>query len=131
MIGSVEWMNASLANDYGADHGSNSPSSMDLCLYTTDVDSGGVEFSGAGYSAATVANNGTNFPAPSGGEIVCPPIAVFTPTEDITDVPTWWYLRDGDGNLMDGAPIAEPISGVQGSEIQVRMRISANPASGG
>ena len=129
-IRSIEWANRSLANDYGDSRGANSPSTVELRLYTADPNNGGTEFSGAGYAALTVANTSANFPAPDGGEIVTPWLEVFTPTEDVDNPPLWWQLVDpSTGGLMDGEALAAPVAGVAGTPIRVRCRIRYSPTS--
>ena len=129
-IGSIEWANRSLRNDYGDSRGSNSPVSVELQLWTDRPTDGGVEFSGSGYSALTIPNTSANFPAPSGGELVTPWFTVFTPTEDIANPPLWWQLVDPTtGDLLDGEALASPVAGVAGVPVRVRCRIRYTPIS--
>lgn len=103
---------ASLKNDYGANRGPNSPANFQLAVYTGDPTAGGTEMpnvtesldSGGnpisvanGYARATVANDGTNFPAPdptsgvlTSGIITLPMSSFAWPTEG-----KYWVLYDG------------------------------------
>lgn len=99
---------ASLANDYGATKGPNAPANFELEIWvgdpmtddayempnTTDID--GV-VTPNGYAPLTVANNGTNFPAPDAttGMLTTPPLTGFAAsTAEWPDRGTHWLLRD-------------------------------------
>ncbi len=106
---------ASLANDYGASHGSNAPSSFVLALFVGDPMGSGVEVDDEttlvdedtgvesvvanGYVRATVANNGTNFPAADAttGILTTPTISFPVSTAAYPDTVTHWLLLDASG----------------------------------
>lgn len=103
---------ASLANDYGATHGPHSPATFKLALYLGDPTEDGIEVPATttvvnedtgeesvvsnGYAAATVANNGTNFPAPdpTTGVLTSAVVAFPTSTAEYPDTVTHWLLSD-------------------------------------
>lgn len=110
MIGSLAAQCASLANDYGATHGPNSPASFEVALFIVDDDNGGLievptttevedEDTGVvstvanGYARAPAPNDGTIFPAPdpATGVLTTPPIPGFpaSTAEYPGDVVAW------------------------------------------
>jgi hypothetical protein len=120
VIGSLAAQCASLANDYGATHGPNSPTSFEVALLIVDDDTGGLvevptttdvedEDTGVattvanGYARATVANDSTTFPAPdpATGVLTTPPIIGFpASTAEYPGDVVAWALYDG-GVLWD------------------------------
>lgn len=116
-IGDVAAQNASLANDYGATKGPNAAASFSLELWAGDPGNGGVQMDAAGgYAPVTVTNDGTNFPAPDGGQIVAAVQTFATPTGEWTaggnpDVATHWLLRDtATGAAWDYGALGDEIS---------------------
>lgn len=125
MIGSIAAQCASLANDYGATHGPNSPASFTVGLLipdpvnfgaliempttTTliDEDTGAESTVANGYARATVANDGSTFPAPdpTTGELTSVPIEGFpAATAEYPDTATHWALYDATtGDMWDYA----------------------------
>lgn len=111
---SVEAMNASLANDYGPEHGPSSPDSFLLSIFTDDPRYGGEEFDldVGGYTRVAVAH--TDFDTPSEGKI-----KVIVQEPDATDAwtvagdpakGTWWALRDADTlDIWDADALDEPL----------------------
>lgn len=102
---------ASLANDYGATHGANAPSTFTLALFigsplddegyevptTTvlvDEDTGAESTVSNGYARANVANNGTNFPPadPETGVLTTPVLSFATSTNEYPEAVTHWQL---------------------------------------
>jgi hypothetical protein len=103
---------ASLDNDYGATKGANAPSSHELALFTDDPRLGGVELDATGgYVRVVVTNDGTNWPAASGGMKV----GAFQTFPDSTaawsDTAKWWVLFDhADGTTRwDAGPLDDEI----------------------
>lgn len=69
MIRDVAARNASLANDYGATPGPHAPTAHQLAIFHGHPALGGVEISGGGYARIVVTNDGTAWPAPTGGQL--------------------------------------------------------------
>lgn len=66
-LGSTTAKNKALDAMYGASASAACPATYYLALFSSDPASGGTEISGGGYARVAVTNNGTNFPAASGG----------------------------------------------------------------
>lgn len=100
---------ASLDNDYGASAGANAPSSHELALFTDDPRLGGVELDATGgYARVVVTNDGTSWPAASGGMKTCAVQTFADATGAWSDTATWWVLLDG-STMWDGAPLDDEI----------------------
>src|SRR5690349_21683106 len=96
MIRDTAAQNKSLDNDYGATKGANAPASHALALFAGDPNLDGTELTATGgYARATVANNGTNWPAAADGVKVAAAQAFPTSTGPWSDVATHWALFDG------------------------------------
>lgn len=109
-----EAQSASLANDYGASKGANAPASHDLYLYAGHPQAGGVQLT-TGYTAPTITNDGTSWPAPSGGLLTGAAVTInYTGT--LASPATHWALVGSDGFVWDAAEVPEgPWSGGSGT----------------
>jgi len=113
-IKDVAAQNASLANDYGPNHGPASPDAHELALFNGDPMFDGVEITGPGYAPATVSND-AGWPDPDGGAI-SRSITYGAPTGP-WDEATHWLLRDpvtGDG--WDCSALTEPLNVTDASD---------------
>jgi hypothetical protein len=88
--------NASLDNDYGATKGPNAAAAHQLALFAGDPQAGGVELDNTvgGYARVTITNNGTNWPAASGGAKTATFQAYAASTDAWSAVATHWVLFD-------------------------------------
>lgn len=110
-IRDVAAQNASLDNDYGATHGSNSPSSHLLALFAGDPTIAGVELaSTGGYARVTVANDATWAASVSGLKTTVAPVAFAAATAAWSDTATHWALLDSVGVMWDCARLSAPIT---------------------
>lgn len=104
-----------LACYFGANKAAGAPASFELALFNDDPALGGVEMDAAGgYVRKAVANDGTNFPAPADGQIVCAPQIFATPTGEWTaggdpDTARWAVFY----NPTTGNPIIGDALGVE------------------
>lgn len=87
--------NASLDNDYGASKGANAPTAHEVALFTDHPDLGGTELtSTGGYARVSWTNDGTNWPAASGGQKTSATVTFPVPTAAWSDTATYWVLFD-------------------------------------
>lgn len=110
---SVAAQNASLDNDYGATKGPNAAAAHEVALFTNDPDLGGVELDAiGGYARVVWTNNGTNWPAASGGQKTSAPLAFPDATDAWSDTAKWYVLYDAADSTTqwDGAPLSDEIS---------------------
>jgi len=95
-IKDVDAQNASLDNDYGANHGPASPDAHELALFNGDPMFDGVEITGDGYAPATVSND-SGWPDADGGA-KARAITFDAPT-GAWDAFDHWLLRDPDTGI--------------------------------
>lgn len=106
--------NKSLANDYGATKGANAPASHTLHLFAGHPAAGGTQLT-AGYTAPTVTNNGTAWPAPSFGRLTGA-VVTITYTALLASPATHWALKGSDGYWWDVGEVPEgPLYGGAGA----------------
>lgn len=115
--------NASLDNDYGDDHGPNSPASFALALYVgdpradgeeladateVDAEGGGTEVVPNGYAPAAVAH-ADFLPAAGGVKSTAAPVQFADALAEWPDTVTHWQLRDATtGAAWDSGALADP-----------------------
>lgn len=99
----AEAMNASLKNDYGSTKGPNAPASHQVYLFNGHPALGGTQLT-TGYTAPTVTNNGTSWPAPSFGRLTGAVVA-FNFTATLSLPATHWALLGADGFWWDGGEV--------------------------
>lgn len=107
---SIEEQNLSLDLYYGANKGSIAASAHELALFVGDPSLGtSTELTAVGgYARVTIANNGTNWPAATGGAKTSAPVTFADPTGAWPDVPTHWQLFNADtGDAGDSGVIPE------------------------
>lgn len=99
MIRDIAARNALLSGHYGAQKGAASPASFQFAVFAGDPALDGVELTGGGYGRVTLANDGTVFPTPAGGEVT---FTVNLPlTGEPVGVPSHWILFWPDGTTGD------------------------------
>lgn len=111
LLSTVE-QNRSLNLYYGANRGAIASSSHKLCLYAGDPRTTGAELtSTGGYVAVTVTNNGTNWPAASGGSKTSAVFTFPTSTAAWSDVADYFALKDfTTGDIADCGPLDVEVS---------------------
>lgn len=123
MLGSVAAMNASLDNDYGSARGSNAPDNLELALFVSDPDAGGLEMtSTGGYARSGPVASATAFPtAASGGAKTSIGWDFGTSSAAWDDVAGFFVIFDADsGDAWDSGPLPVPVS-VNGSGVAVSV----------
>jgi hypothetical protein len=117
--------NRSLDLFYGANKGSIASAAHRLCLYVGDPRTTGTELtSTGGYAAVTVTNDGTNWPAASGGSKTSAEQTFPTSTAAWSDVATHWALKDSvTADIADCGPLDGELS-VDGAGIIVRRFVT-------
>lgn len=121
--------NRSLALFYGASRGAGSSATHELALFTGDPRTGGTELTATGgYARVSITNDGTNWPAPSGGMILGADQTFAASSGAWSDTATWWVLYAVDsGEMADGMPLDDEIDvSVTGETPRVRPRIFYN-----
>ncbi len=112
MFGSTTAKNRSLKACYGSAHSSAwSGASVTVHIYDGNPTNGGTELAGNGYAAITVANNDTNFPAPSAGRLTTAALTFpdCTGGQYGGAVGSWWVIKDG-ATLLDCAPLVPKLN---------------------
>jgi hypothetical protein len=118
--------NASLDNDYGANHGPQAPTNLELTLWFGDpmitpddtdeladvvpgIEADAVDY--PGYVPAAAPNNGTTFPdAAADGAITSIPITFADPTDEWLTQIDHWAWRDADTDVVwDTGAIDPPL----------------------
>ena len=109
MIVSVEEQNLFLACRFGAGKAAGASSADTLHLFAGDPLTGGTELT-VGYTPPSITNNGTNWPAPALGELVCA-AQTITSTAAFSDEATHWALKNVDtGDWGASGPLPEEVS---------------------
>lgn len=113
--------NLSLDLYYGANKGSIAASAHELALYVGDPSLvGSTELTSAGgYARVTIANNGTNWPAASGGAKTSAPVAFAASTDAWSAVPTHWQLFNVDTGDAGDSGVIDPTSPISVDEAGV------------
>lgn len=128
----VAAQNASLDNDYGATKGANAPAAHQVAIFTDHPDLGGVELdSFGGYARVMWTNNGTNWPAASGGQKVSADVVFATSSDEwqaggVSATGTYWVLFDNaDGTTRwDCGRISDEVSvSATGAVVTLRLTI--------
>lgn len=107
-------MDVAAVNDWldgylGAARGANAPLSHTLYLYAGHPDAGGVKLT-TGYTAPTITNNGTSWPAASNGLKTGATVSI-TFTATLSSLATHWALLDGTTVCLAGEIPEGPLSG--------------------
>lgn len=122
-----EASNRVLDNDYGSSHGTLAPDSFTVHLYDGDPRDTGEEIVGDGYSAKTVTNNSTVFPAASEGKKTSAYISFGTADGDWPTV-RWWLLKDAaTGDPFECCEFRRPLDVPAGSPCAVSLVIRHDP----
>lgn len=117
------WLDALL----GSSRAAAMPATVKVHLYTTDPDGGGVELTGGGYVAATVANTDANFPPATAGEKASTDF-FFTLTGAASAPATWGVISDGT-TLIIGGPLGSVVnaSGAGTASVSLSINFPAAP----
>lgn len=92
---SIAAQNASLSFSYGASKAAGAPATFELALFAGDPSTTGTELAATGgYARVSVTNNGTNFPAPSDGQLTGALQTFPTSSAAWSAVATHWALID-------------------------------------
>lgn len=116
--------NGLLASYFGANKAAGAPAAFELAL----LNAAGVELDLAGgYARVSMPNDGTNFPAPDDGQIVCA-VQTWTPTDQWTvagnpDTATQWRLY----NSTTGDPVIGESLSAEISVEQAGGTVTAQP----
>lgn len=129
LLSTVE-QNRSLDLFYGANKGAIASAAHELALYAGDPRTTGTELtSTGGYAAVTVTNNGTNWPAASGGAKTSAVQTFPTSTAAWSDIATHFALRDSvTGDIADCGPLdAEVAVDAAGIVVTRQVTVFYNP----
>lgn len=87
------------------------PATWSVHLFDNDPGLGGVEVSGGGYAAKSVANTTANFPTPTLGHIITAPLSYGTATGAWARIGRYAVLKDtvGGTGLYYARPLLEDI----------------------
>lgn len=115
-------VNEFLAGYFGANKGATAPASHTLHLFAGAREAGGTQLT-TGYTAPTITNNGTAWPAPTSGLLTGAAVTVsFTAT--LAQPATHWALYDGTKWGPGGVIPEGPLSGGASTSATVTPKVT-------
>ena len=120
-LGSVEYEDKTFRACYGSQHSAAWPASFTVHLFADNPRDGGAELPAeGGYAPPTIANDDTNFPAPTGGE---QEVSLVTITATGPWSVTAYYagLKDPAGVLVEYVELAAPLEVLAAGDVNIPL----------